>query len=431
MNVKKLFRQHLFVFLIGLALIAAGCGGGSSSYDEFKPLQTEPIQGQTENVLINAEILKGWIDAGLVNNDSSENKVVILEVTGSDENFAQNGHIPGAQCWLTGNHVMNRVEGPIEAVNMVLDGPSMDELLQQHGIDERTTIVITAPADSRSFFPGRTYFLLRYWGFPKERLKVLNGFNQAWADAGYTFELGSGPQINRSDYSVKDLPQFRPDLRASLSEVIAAVENATALPVDFRSSSAPTGPSTGGVFEDDHGSDYTVFDGTMVGGEYFSWANFTNNVNGTGTGYFVDKAVLEAQLPFDNSEKIISMCRTGYIASAGFFVLDGILNWDVMTYDGSWSQWGQLSTLDEKDGILPAAYSDWRTDIPELMENIIYNKDEGVLIEPARIEVPTALGPYDAGANNIEDEDRAYRNAPKETTEDGSNSTSGSNSGGC
>jgi hypothetical protein len=76
MNVKKLFRQHLFVFLIGLALIAAGCGGGSSSYDEPDSTKTAPIEGRSNNVLIDAPILKSWVDSGLVNNETDYEKVV-------------------------------------------------------------------------------------------------------------------------------------------------------------------------------------------------------------------------------------------------------------------------------------------------------------------------------------------------------------------
>ncbi|HDR47001.1 MAG TPA: hypothetical protein ENN94_04795, partial [Geoalkalibacter subterraneus] len=90
MNVKKLFRQHLFVFLIGLALIAAGCGGGSSSYDEPSGQSSPVLEGQTDNVLIDAPTLKSWVDAGLVNGDGYEN-VVILHNSGYAD-----GHIPGA-----------------------------------------------------------------------------------------------------------------------------------------------------------------------------------------------------------------------------------------------------------------------------------------------------------------------------------------------
>lgn len=60
------------------------------------------------------------------------------------------------------------------------------------------------------------------------------------------------------------------------------------------------------------------------------------------------------------------------IASSAFFVLDGILGWSVELYDGSWSQWGQLSADAARGGQLKAN-SFWRTDIPSRSGLVAYN----------------------------------------------------------
>ena len=60
------------------------------------------------------------------------------------------------------------------------------------------------------------------------------------------------------------------------------------------------------------------------------------------------------------------------IASSAFFVIDGILGWPVELYDGSWSQWGQLSANAANGGQLKAD-SPWRTDIPSRSGMIAYN----------------------------------------------------------
>ena len=60
------------------------------------------------------------------------------------------------------------------------------------------------------------------------------------------------------------------------------------------------------------------------------------------------------------------------IASSAFFVLDGILGWPVELYDGSWSQWGQLSADAARGGQLKAG-SSWRTDIPSRSGLVSYN----------------------------------------------------------
>ena len=60
------------------------------------------------------------------------------------------------------------------------------------------------------------------------------------------------------------------------------------------------------------------------------------------------------------------------IASSAFFVLDAILDWPVSLYDGSWSQWGQMSGSSVNGGMLIPS-SPLRTDIPSRSELVVYN----------------------------------------------------------
>jgi hypothetical protein len=62
------------------------------------------------------------------------------------------------------------------------------------------------------------------------------------------------------------------------------------------------------------------------------------------------------------------------IASSAFFVLDAILDWPVANYDGSWSQWGQMSGSQANGGKLNAD-SPLRTDVPSRSELVVYNYD--------------------------------------------------------
>ncbi len=61
------------------------------------------------------------------------------------------------------------------------------------------------------------------------------------------------------------------------------------------------------------------------------------------------------------------------IASSAFFVLDGILDWPVVNYDGSWSQWGQLAGYTATNGGQLRSDSPWRTDTAARSELIVYN----------------------------------------------------------
>ncbi len=62
------------------------------------------------------------------------------------------------------------------------------------------------------------------------------------------------------------------------------------------------------------------------------------------------------------------------IASSAFFVLDAILDWPVSLYDGSWSQWGQMSGSAANGGKLNAD-SPMRTDLPSRSELVVFNYD--------------------------------------------------------
>lgn len=117
------------------------------------------------------------------------------------------------------------------------------------------------------------------------------------------------------------------------------------------------------------------------------------------------------------------------IASSAFFVLDGILDWPVSLYDGSWSQWGQLSGDSTKAGQLRSD-SPWRTDTAARSGVIAYNFGitkveilsldgggcsarvlvDGVTYEYAPTANCTPIPPsaYALSGNQIEEEDAVY-----------------------
>lgn len=391
-----------------------------------------------DSVLIEYATLKAWMDAGLVNAAAGE-KVVILDVTSEDAYNA--GHIPGAQLWNTAGQAIVRTEGPAPAVNMVLDGESMDARIQAAGIDENTTIVITSSATA-TYFPSRAYFLFRYWGFPKSRIKVLNGYNGAWPDVDLSTEA---TDLADSTLSVADFDSgVQLDTRVSLAELMDAARDGRGTAVDFRGDKSAPG-STAGVFSD-VGGDYVVFEGTLNIGKSFSWKDFNYDYDGGDLRYKsaaeIEAALMAAGVPEPSmdgsySNPIYSYCRTGYIASTGFFVLDGILGVDVMTYDGSWSQWGKMSADATMGGELvgDVDYSAWATDSADYMSVINYNYENLKQVESLNADAD-ALQLDPAATNQVEDADYEYQTTPKDASgsdDGGSPPTSGSGDlgGGC
>ena len=89
------------------------------------------------------------------------------------------------------------------------------------------------------------------------------------------------------------------------------------------------------------------------------------------------------------------------IASSAFFVLDAILDWPVSLYDGSWSQWGQMSASSANGGMLNPD-SPLRTDVPSRSELVVYNYDTTpgpVFFTGTGLDDMTASGTFTGTAN--------------------------------
>jgi 3-mercaptopyruvate sulfurtransferase SseA len=440
-NRNSLKTSWQLLLVIAAALLVWGCGGGSDSYDEPSATKTAPLAGQTQSVLINAATLKGWVDSGLVNNENSWEKVVILDV--GDATDYNTGHIPGAQLWTVSGS--ERYEGPVLSGNMVIDGPTMDAALQLYGIDENTTVVFAGKSN-----PSRVYFMFRYWGFTKNRLKILSGNKKAWTDAGYALSTQI-PAVTPSTYCVNSL-QFNPDVRAALNELIIAAENGTAVPLNSLTNNTEQAGKTSGILAD-VGGDFVIFQGSIQGGAHLTNGAYYN-ADGTVKTVAEIKALLEG-VGVDGSKPIITYCRAGNAASYAFMPIDAALGWDVMVYDGSWSQWGSLTNetgaafVPDASYALPALLSEWDTD--DLIEwhtlanddyldptkhiagpyyNINFPKviEKPVFKSVTDLTLENALSPYAPGANSIEIEDREYFEIPPAGAP---TSGSGGSGGGC
>jgi 3-mercaptopyruvate sulfurtransferase SseA len=457
---EKIMKKSrgLIAALLGTVMIAAltiwGCG--TSSYDA--PV-TGPVATKTATALIDADTLSGWVDAGLVNSKSGE-KVVILVITGAKDNY-ERGHIPGAIYVDPAELVQTRIEGVAASNTMVPDGSKMDALIQRCGIDKNTTIVFTASTLDPIYYMTRAYTTFRYWGFPKERLKVLDGWDNGWKDAYAMTSVV--PTVTRSSYCVTPdgVSRVQTAIRASLSDMIATVTNYDAVKhaiIDTRSTSTSgaylgTAPATTGVFSPNAGSvaaDYVVFEGHMKNAQAVVSTSIydTTNLN---RFFPADDSATGLKTKFaavgmDASKTAYVYCRTGYIASVEFFALDGILGWNAVWYDGSWSQWGQMSTDTANGGKLPATTAAaWRTDVAALSEpfpifynfgksatisgvvtTLTLNHIEALPVDPFSASLFTTT--TDLGANQIENEDAAYKSPVIPTSGSGSLVAGG---GGC
>ncbi len=441
-------RRSMLYSLVGVMMTAMltlwGCGGSSSnSTGSYPKPEAVATTTKTATALIQPAELLAWINEGKVNQAGGTDRVVIVE-TSSLANY--NGeHIPGAQnVSLSADLTEARYEGPMQTGELVPSGTKMDALIQKLGIDANTTIVFTS-SDAEVGAPWnltRGYVTFRYWGFPKNRLKVLDGGNKSWKAAGYPM-TNEVPVITKSSYCVTagNVSRIRTDLRASLTEMIAAAQAGTVKAgtgtgdiIDGRATD-PTVPGPTTDLMD--GTKYVVFDGLIKGGRAYSYANLIDAT----TKKFKPIATIKSGLNIPASAKsVYAMCRAGNVASALFFAIDGYAYYNetelgtmkAYWYDGSFGQWGLLSSNSANGGKLPAN-SVW--DTSALTDSLTYNLGKTVGTKTLAIgdiiNYSTRLvnpPPSLSLGNQLEEADEAYRSPVTSTS--GGGSTAGG-VGGC
>lgn len=371
-----------------LSLWGCGGGGGTSSYS------IDATTTKTASALIEKETLNQWITEGKVNAPfGSTDRVVILTV-GDSANYVA-GHIPGS-VFLDKNALnQTRIDGVGTISNMVPSGTNVDNILQNAGIDKYTTIVLVAhkstvtPANANNYYTGRAYYVLRYWGIPKERIKMLNGGTDAYATA-YTLDTAS-VSVSPSTFSVKNL--YKGSLanfsfKTSIGQMISLVRNWTS------------------------SSTYNIFD--CRGPTSWKTAHLTGSIAVDAT-YLVTgttfKSVSDIRAYFagiaphyDTNSSNIVHCASGTSATPTFFVLDGILNLPVSLYDGSFNEWSSYYSTAAAGSVVPTI---WQTNL----------LTTGTISPPTTAPLPftynsTLGGLYttitNPGANNIYNEDSAY-----------------------
>lgn len=442
---EKMMKKSraLITTLLGTVMIAAltmwGCGsGGTKSYDApATPAAAAALVTASKNALATPADIKAWIDSGLINNSAAKSvaktvdaavisgaqKLVILSV--SDPANYLLGHIPGAQLLNSSTEInQTRLEGVASMTTQVVDGTIIDPVIKRSGIDANSTIVFTTHKGGSFLNVARAYFTFRYWGFPKERLIILDGGDNAWVDAGYTL-TAEAPVITPSTYSVKN-NQNSFNCRYSIGEMITLVDN-------INLGTVGTG-DTGVKILDVRGGNPTVY---IANAKVDDYTQYSNAISGK-TSTYKDKTALTARFSSfgvtADTKMTYVYCASGTRAASTFFILDGILNWPVTMYDGSWGQWSSyyLNTATAANNL--AAASPWRVDIntpgtalPRTTGSLTTTGTTAMTLDPVASAMYTIT---DSRANQMKIADLLYI-TPVVTPTTTTSGSSGSAGGGC
>jgi 3-mercaptopyruvate sulfurtransferase SseA len=223
---KKSIALLLTVFLIAVPAFLQSCGGGGGGYDNPQ------TQAAASSVLISPQTLNSWVTNGYGTDSAGYNHMVILDAAPA-ASYTTFGHVPGAFHVDTSEIAISRSDGiggsytndtgtvtDINTPGMVATSGMMNAVIQRTGINQNTVVVITGDS---LFNISKTYFNFRYWGFPKERLKVLDRTKALYQTAGFSLQTSVPPAPEASTYSVSNLTP-NTSLRATLSDMIQVAE---------------------------------------------------------------------------------------------------------------------------------------------------------------------------------------------------------------
>ena len=437
---RRIVPFALIGALAAVALGAWACGGSAGTTGYTDPFTTT----KTGSAIIDAATLGQWTDEGKVNAPlGTAGRVVVVSVS-TVANFTSTTkkHIPDAFNLDYPNELtMTREEGLGPATVMVLSGPRMDALVQRLGIDAATTVVLTIPrgsSDSDTYQLSVAYFTFRYWGFSRDRVKILNGGDDAWDAAGRP--LTDAILVpTASTYSVTANKVLKDTLRYSVGEMLTFVDSVnrdrsllnTWQMLDVRGFA--TTPYVANAYRGNGGYQFIT---DRVNGE--ATRNRLYPDAATLTSRMAASPVLDgaAQAFVSPSRKMLVMCGSSTSASPTFVLFDAVLGvpeGDIAMYDGSSSQWNQYSVAKiQAAGASGTQAATWAFDATT--PGTSTPRAVGTLPAAVPGENPFVPGsfvysPAQSEANQIESADKAYM--AKTSGGGGGGGGGGGSTGGC
>lgn len=251
-----------------------------------------------------------------------DDAIRIIEVD-EDPALYRRSHIPGA-IGLDGRRDLED-----ELRRDILGPEEFGRMLGSRGVSNEHLVILYG--DRNNWFAAYAYWYLKYYGH--SRVKLLNGPRERWIAEGLpmtqelpghsqtTFTAGSGDRA----------------IRAMRDEVLDALDGAHVI-LDVRAPQEYSGELSAAPR---YVRESALRAGRIPGAVSVPWAQA---VNEDGTFKSPDELrELYAAKGVLSGDPIIAYCRIGERAALTWFVLHELLGAEhVKTYDGSWSEWGNL-----------------------------------------------------------------------------------------
>jgi thiosulfate/3-mercaptopyruvate sulfurtransferase len=265
----------------------------------------------------------GWV-ASHAGSNTNATTVRVVEVD-VDTKAYDEGHVPGAIAWAWNTQLCDTV------VRDILPKAAFEELLTQSGIGNDSTVVLYG--DNNNWFAAWAFWQLKIYGHKDAR--IMDGGRKKWLAEGRDLDTAA----TKLTPSATPYKATEPDysLRAFLPQVQQAQKTASAVMIDVRSPQEFSGE----ILAPPGLPETCQRGGHIPGARSVPWGKACND---DGTFKSSDELQkLYGAEGVNQSKPVIAYCRIGERSSHTWFVLKYLLGVDnVVNYDGSWTEWGNL-----------------------------------------------------------------------------------------
>ena len=260
----------------------------------------------------------------------NDSNVRLLEV-GWDTSEFDAGHIPNAvAAWKYADiHRNDEREIPNKS--------TIEEMLSKAGVADNDTIVLYGGFGN--LIAVMAFWVLKIYVHPDVRL--LDGGRQKWLAEGRPLSTEI-PSPHPTQYAAR-VPDTK--IRADRDFIIGAIGRQEYLLVDARPKDMYTGENLAGVTRGGHIPTAINIPATRQldeQGEFVGWQTPTTNGDGTFKSFDALQEFLLAK-NIAPSKTIVTYCLRGGLSTHMWFALTQLLGYpDVIEYDRSWLEWGNL-----------------------------------------------------------------------------------------
>lgn len=251
-------------------------------------------------------------------------KVRVVEVD-VDTKAYDEGHVPGAIAWAWNTQLCDTT------VRDILPKAQFESLMTQSGIGNDTTVVLYG--DNNNWFAAWALWQMKMYGH--KDVRIMDGGRKKWLAEGRDVDTtATKPASVSTPYKASD-PDY--SLRAFLPQVQQAQKSGNAVMIDVRSPQEFTGE----ILAPPGLPETCQRGGHIPGARSVPWGKACND-----DGTFKSAEELEKLYGAEGvnkSKPVIAYCRIGERSSHTWFVLKYLLGVNnVVNYDGSWTEWGNL-----------------------------------------------------------------------------------------